>query len=63
MSETNPPDGYAVLLHDKNSAPGGFWFVGAYLRREVAEDVANGNGKSAEVRPFRFCDFSKSEVA
>lgn len=50
------PDGYAVLLADKNSAPQGFWFVVSYHDKATADDVANRQGRGAYVRPFRFVE-------
>lgn len=48
-------DGFAVCLRD-NNAPSGYWFVGAYNDRKVAEKLASAQGKSGLVRPFRFTD-------
>lgn len=51
-------DGYAVLIKDKNSAPDGHWFVGAYGRNgyEAAEKLAAAQGKSGFVRAIQFVD-------
>jgi hypothetical protein len=48
-------DGYIVTLNDSASAPGGFWFVGAYHSREIAESLRSRT-KASSVRPFRFTD-------
>lgn len=47
-------NGYVVLMPDKASSPTGFWYVGAYLSREVADDVAAKQGAWCKVRPFVF---------
>lgn len=46
------PDGYAVLLLDKN-APSGFWIAAAYVSLETAQALAHKNGK-CEIRPIHF---------
>jgi hypothetical protein len=52
---TSEADGYIVTLNDSASAPGGFWFVGAYHSREIAESLRSRT-KASSVRPFRFTD-------
>ena len=51
QEEALPPDGWAVLLADPG-APGGFWFVGAWKERSMAERLA----RRCVVRPIRFLD-------
>lgn len=46
------PDGYAVWLDDKNNPPRNGWFVGAYMSKEIADDVAVRT--SSRVIAFKF---------
>lgn len=48
------PDGYAVLLDDKTSAPNGFWFIGCYITKETADAVATKGKQGARVVPIYF---------
>jgi hypothetical protein len=50
------PDGYAVLVRDKSSAPKGYWLVGLFTQCQPAHKLAADQGKAGYVRPFRFLE-------
>lgn len=55
------PDGYAVVIDDKASAPAGYWFTGCYVTKGTADAVRDST-KSSRVVPIRFlCPPQQSE--
>lgn len=49
---TSEYTGYAVVMDDPNSAPEGFWWVGAWHHKETADDIAKKHGAAAHVVPI-----------
>ena len=56
------PDGYAVVMDDKTSAPRGYWFTACYVRREPAEMVCKDT-HSSRVVPIKFMNLGASSAA
>lgn len=56
------PDGYAVILDDKASAPKGFWFVGCYTTKEAAASVAMKGKQGGMVVPIYFAPSAPSST-
>lgn len=46
------PDGYAVVMDDKASAPRGYWFVACYTDRWLADQVAEKTKSRVETIQF-----------
>ena len=53
-ASTIEPNGFAVLLDDKTSSPAGFWFVGCYTQRKMAEQVQRKAAASGRIVPVFF---------
>ena len=60
--EPDGPDGYAVVMDDKTSAPRGYWFTACYVRREPAEMVCKDT-HSSRVVPIKFMNNGAQSAA
>ncbi len=56
-------DGYAVKLPDSTSAPRGYWFVGCYTERQMADQVARKVSAGAVVVPIFFAPPSAASAS